>query len=379
MFKKITSLLLALALTLTCAPALAMAMVTYSSTDDAAAIYSMAAGNGCFYTLQSDSGNTFNLVRTAADTRASETLGSVIYPGDGDNAAAVSGLLDVNPGMIAVDGLFVSEGTLYGVCTATGESWKLLDDSGAFAPVASGLTLDLSGLCADEAGAHSRLYQTALFAQDGYLCWRGLDGNTGAFSGGRISLSTGEKLAFAVPDLYDLCAYKDGKAIGRIFSMTTAIDQNTGTYATASEFGAIDLATGAYEKLGELTSDGTLGVLGISGLQYTAPNDTLYYGNGSVVNGYTIGTGETRVSAYTGEGIMGTMNGRAAASVPGYYAVSSNGLTIYALDTDAVKKGALRIFGEIGSDAHKSFAKNFPDIPTEVAGDYNSGLEALTN
>lgn len=96
----------------------------------------------------------------------------------------------------------------------------------------------------------------------------------------------------------------------------------------------------------------------------------------------TIATGETRTSAYTSEGMLGNLGGSQNAILVGgsyYLTGSSSGTILYALDTDAVKNGALRIFGEFGSDAHKSFAKNYPDIPVEVAAEYTTSLESLAN
>lgn len=96
--------------------------------------------------------------------------------------------------------------------------------------------------------------------------------------------------------------------------------------------------------------------------------------------GLDIKTGETRISAYTGEGMFGGYNTATTSLAGSYYLRRTyEGLDIYALDTDAVKDGALRIFGEFGGETHRTFRTNYPDIPVEVADEYTSNLEALTN
>ncbi len=372
--RKFLAALLALSLLLSAAGALAEA----ADESEALNIASIAPAGGVFYALNLPSGDALSLLLFDPQTRASESLGVVADGGAGVTEAQIAALLtDERP--VALNALFSDGETLYGLCVATGTAYTLLDASGAFMPAALPARLDTSDFIVGDGGDASILTISALFLQDGLLCYQLQDDTTGQrlVRIGSIDFATGEKREYPIEYANYLCAYEDGKALLTILDQSKIYDATTGTTRKSVEFGALDLRSGAYEALGSLTCEGDYGVLTFNGMSY-ASGSIFYMLNGKVY-GYDIASAQTRVSAYTGEGLTGGMNMRAHACVSGYYAQGGrDALVAYALDTEAVRKGALTIFGEYGTDAHKSFAKNYPDIPTDVAGNYQSDLESLT-
>ena len=382
--KKWIALLLTLCLLLTGTNALAEAVTVSTSAggvSDTTSVASLATLGGKLYLLYSDGRLTQMDPATRAETALGETLCTQyqLTASDVEDALAAG---DAN--LIPVEVLFTDQGKLYGMCIATGALYTLLDDTGAFSPVDTGVKLSTAALINNDAEA--KLTLTDLYAMDGMLYYIAMDDASGSMStvAGSLNLATGAQKTYATANLQNLSAYKDGKLLARRYDMTAlaTATSNDALAANQSEYGVFDPAADTFESLGTIQTSSLLGGYAISGMRYSAANDTLYYFSGSRIEGLTLATGETRVSAYTGEGMFGTMNGSSSiALIDGaYYAKGdATGWQLYALDTEAVKKGALRIFGEFGSDAHKSFAKNYPDIPTEVASDYTSDIEAIAS
>lgn len=375
--------MLTLCMLVSASGALATATVTVSSGSVGQSadtgVASLASVGGALYTLYQSGRLTLTDPATKAETELGAVFCSAGYGSAEDVNAA---LAQAEAGLVPADLLFVDQGALYGLCTPTGAVYALLDSTGAFAPVATGVTLDSKTLAS--AGGEGLLTVLDHCAQNGalYLVTRDDAAGSAATTVRSFNLSTGEAKTYAAANVQNLCPYKDGLLLARTFDMAALYTASSSGSIPASGYGTFDPATDTLAPLGEIKADGVLGGYAISGLVYSAANDTAYYISGSRVEGMTVATGETRTSAYTGEGMLGNLSGGVSTVLAdgGYYVMGdSTGRTIYALDTESVKNGALRIFGEFGSDAHKSFAKNYPDIPTEVATDYTSDIEAIAN
>lgn len=383
--KKWISLLLTFCLLLPGVSALATSVTVSEGSGGAAgdsqSLASLTAVGAMVYALYDD-GRV-----TAIDpaTRAETPLGQALCTVGMDTAAQVQTALEGAPeGEIPLDTLFADAGTLYGLCWETGALYTLLDASGAYAPADTGVTLDTAAMF--NADAQTRLTLADACAMDGTLYYIARDDAAGSLStvAGAVTLATGEAKAFATQNLQNFAPYRDGKLLARTYNMAAlaTITSNEDLAANQSEYGTFDPATDTFASLGTLEGSELMGGYAVSGLRYSAANDTLYYLSGSHVQGLTLADGQSRVSAYTSEGMFGSLNGNGFITLAdgGYYVTGgADGWQCYALDSDSVKQGALRIFGEFGSDAHKSFAKNYPDIPTEVASDYTADIEAIAN
>ncbi len=366
--------------------ALAMVVTTTTGTTTAVgadgeqpAVASMAAVGGTPYLLHPDG----RLTALDTQTRGETLLGNVFFSAGYMDSAALQGALTGDKAALTpVELLLVADGRLMGLCLANGVLYTLLDDTGAFAPAPATAMMDVAALRTADGSARLSVLDSCV--QDGkvYLLTRDDTSGQPATTLRSLDLVTGEAKAYAAQNLQDIEAYKDGMLLARRFDMNALYTASSQGSIPASEYGTFDPVADAFSPLGTFATDSLLGGYAISGTAYSAQNDTLYYISGSRIEGLTLATGEKRVSAYTSEGMFGTMGGSVnTAYVDGgfYLRGDVSGSQLYALDTEAVKNGALRIFGEFGSDAHKSFAKNYPDIPVEVAEDFTTDLESLAN
>lgn len=136
------------------------------------------------------------------------------------------GYLDEPPatqeGQARMDRLFTWQGEPYGLCSAAGEVWRLLDESGAFAPATvENLTLDVSSLIRknENAGYYSTAELNSFFCQDDWLYYTGLlygEGTPEAMAG-RISLATGQKQDFSCPKLSAFTPGENGQILALLY------------------------------------------------------------------------------------------------------------------------------------------------------------------
>ncbi|MEA4927863.1 MAG: extracellular solute-binding protein [Candidatus Limiplasma sp.] len=386
--KKWIALLLSLCLLLTGAPALAASVsVTTARSDGAsvageeasAGVASLASLNGTLYVLYTDG----RLAAVDPATKAETPLGELLYSQPYLTADEVASAQPADAAALTpAELLFIHQDTLCGLCAATGQVSTLLDASGAFAPQALPVTLQTAGLPGQ--GEQSKLTVLDACVLDGALYLLTRDDSAGNLATALASydLSTGAAHAYTVQNLQNIAPYQGGKLLARRYDMTTLQSVASADDLTDCDYGLFTPADDTYQSTAAFQTDNIMRGYAIGGMVYSPDNDTLYYANGSKLEGLTYATGAVRTSAYTSEGMLGgAMQTTAIAYVQGgYYAkADANGWQVIALDTDAVQKGALRIFGEFGSEAHQSFAKNYPDIPTEVASDYSYDIESLAN
>lgn len=329
-----------------------------------ATIGSIAGIGGQAYLLYSDG----RLARMDVKTREETTLGETVYTGQATTKSEYEERL--TDGKIAVE-LMASDGqTLYGLNLVTGEIFRLLNDVGDFSPLPV-VTASLSDVISFDNGKPMFDSICVLDAKL-YLCV--LSPSTMEYVLLGCDLATGAVTRSALKNVSGITAYRDGKLLCKQFDFSTLGDPNVKT-----SYYAYTPASDSLEALGDFVTEGELGGYGISGLAYDASADTLFYTSGSRVMAIDLASKTSRVSAYTGEGIISGMI-QVSAYVPGYYilAESTGTCKLLALDSDAVKQGALVIYGEMGGEAHKSFAKNYPDIPVDVSTKFSSDLETLT-
>lgn len=389
MMKRAVSVLLLLSLCLglvSSAGAVAISVmgggsVSYSGGygEDNKGIGSMAAVGDKLYLLYVNGKLTQYDLASSTDT----VMGECLYTGGISSAEALEGMRTEKPDAPAVNLLYTEEGELFGVCSATGERIRLLDVTGAFAPQKVEPKLDMSALMEKQDAEVYPLTPTSVTVQDGGLFVTTVSYSTGEMKrlAARIDLKTGESRVFTTQHINELLPWKNGKLLCRIYDDANAFNPETGE-ALIPEYGLFDPATDTYEKLGSFAvMNSTFGGMSVSGLCVDVEKEAMYYAAGSRIQEQKVSSTEAVVGAYTGEGMFGGFGGGQTLYVNGYYIIGSEyeGLKVYKIDTTAASKGALRIFGEFGSEAHKSFSQNYPEIPVEVASDYNSGLEALTN
>ena len=297
------------------------------------------------------------------------------------NTQYYSEVPQVEDGQVCMDRLFVWNGRVCGMCTPSGEVWTLLDDAGAYAPVkVEGLTLDTSGLIFQEEGQeyYSTVEVSSFFCEGDWLYYTGM-----VYSGtphsvaGRMSLTTGEKQDFACENLVSLTPVGDGTLMALVYDMSALYSATTQADLTKmAQYGIFDPEKDALGTLTDIPTDNDMGGYSTSGI--CVGNGTLYYLDGSRIAGIDLASGEKRLSAYTGGGVIA--NGGQTFYADGYYVMLNNysGMQVFKLDPEGIENGALTIFGEFGSDTHTKFVRNHPEIAVDVSGDYTSDIETLT-
>lgn len=346
--------------------------------DPAQAVQSLAAVGGAVYTLNA----LGKIGRYVPATRESSPVGACVMTQYMADDQAVAKALEVaGEGMIPLSWLFSDTDTLYGLCIATGQWYALLGEDGSYAPVMQEPKLDTRSLGRSQGAEYSSVSVNGLFARDGYLYYTALSYESGiSYRAGRINLDTGEDQPFSTPFINQMIPWKDGALLCLVFDQMNALNSSTGEMESP-QYGILDPQKDAFTALGQLPKgESTFGGF-VSGLCGDPAQDMLYYSTGGRVMGLNLTTGETHISAYSGEGMLGGFSTDAQAQwVDGYYVKKTqDGLVRYELDSEAMAAGALRIFGEMGGEAHKSFLANYPDIPVDVATDYTIKLEDLTS
>lgn len=378
MTRKALSLLLALTLLLCSLPGWAAGMVvsvavggsSISVDDDDVVTSATNVGSTLYLLYQSGA-----VATRPVDKNEPTVLGEVL------NTQYYSEVPQVEDGQVCMDRLFVWNGRVCGMCTPSGEVWTLLDDAGAYAPVkVEGLTLDTSGLIFQEEGQeyYSTVEVSSFFCEGDWLYYTGM-----VYSGtphsvaGRMSLTTGEKQDFACENLVSLTPVGDGTLMALVYDMSALYSATTQADLTKmAQYGIFDPEKDALGTLTDIPTDNDMGGYSTSGI--CVGNGTLYYLDGSRIAGIDLASGEKRLSAYTGGGVIA--NGGQTFYADGYYVMLNNysGMQVFKLDPEGIENGALTIFGEFGSDTHTKFVRNHPEIAVDVSGDYTSDIETLT-
>lgn len=193
---------------------------------------------------------------------------------------------------------------------------------------------------------------------------------------GRIPLTGGASQLFEVPNVTSACPYQDGRLALFLFDMSALYTGGDSLDDLPASLALYDPETGTLGTEWPVTTDSQIDVYNLRG--FCSDGQKVYYMEGSRIMGVDPTTGESRIAAYTGEGRYGGSAYGTVLCEGGYYITANSGLNQYLLNSPSLEKGALRIFGENGSDTHRNFAKAHPEISVEVAGDYSNDLETLT-
>ena len=307
--------------------------------------------------------------RTATDATLAD-LGALT------DASDFADMSEVKEGETPVDHLFGWNDALYGFCLIDGSWYKLLNDAGELAPQKQEQALTLLSAPYEQ----GNVQLTGAFAQGDWLYLSGNDYTSSmpSFSY-RVNLQTGERKDFATKNIYRLAPWGDGLLACYLYDITIAMTAASNEALQAPvTFGLFDPEKDQMTTSFSVTVDNVLGGYAVSGVCGGA--NAIYYACGSRVYGVDMVTGEQRTSAYTGEGMYGSIGaaGQTMYLDGCFVTVANNSLSVLSLDTEAVKQGALRIFGEFGGKTHKAFVKAHPEIPVDVSGDYTSDIDALT-
>ncbi|NLO84091.1 MAG: carbohydrate ABC transporter substrate-binding protein [Clostridiales bacterium] len=310
-----------------------------------------------------------NITTRTAPSRDETLLGIVNqYVMDGDELT-----MDV-----LISQLFGYEGKLYGLNADDGTLFVLANELGEYAPVRQDLVLDASGLSYDMGEYSSMLNIKNLFTQDTWLYYTGeLYGEGQEYKAGRISLETGEHKAFSSVGLKELAPYKDGNVLALIFDENATNTSSLSGYAeNLAQIAVFNPQNESLQNPIVLETDTTMGGLYTSNL--CSAGDQAYYFDGARIKGLDLETGDIRISAYTGDGEYSGMSLKSC-YVDGYlFSYDYYGMTSRKLDHDNLKDGALVIFGDGGSEPHKTFSKNYPDIPVDLSSSNSTDLDFLT-
>lgn len=303
MTRKALSLLLALTLLLCSLPGWAAGMavravggVSIAVDDDDAVTAATNVGSTLYLLYQSGA-----VATRPVDNNELTVLGEVL------NTQYYTEAPETEEGRARMDRLFVWDGRVYGMCTPSGEVWTLLDDTGAFAPAkVEGLTVDTSGLIRKEEGEEysSTVELSSFFCEGDWLYYTGMVymGTPYAVAG-RMSLETGEKQDFACENLLSLAPVGDGTLMALVYDISALYSATTQVDLTqAAQYGLFDPEKDAVASLADLPTDNTMGGYSTSGI--CVGNGTLYYMDGSRIAGIDLATGEKRLSAYTGGGMV---------------------------------------------------------------------------
>lgn len=376
MLRKLICAMMALVLAFGCTAASAASVMVIGgvSTSDGNAmnIASMTAVGDTLYVLTDEGGVYTRPVGKEEYDALGEVTNSRWY-----NDAST--LPEENP---AFDRLFAMDGAPYAVCSATGAVYRLLNDAGEFAPVKrEGPALDMSDMMSvdDGQGYVSQLQESSFFYQDGWLYYAGMLHNssgTPEMRAGRISLETGKKQRFKTQALSCLAPGEDGAVWALVYDQTALYSVSSADLTAQAQYARFDPEADALIDPKPIPTENTMGGYAISGL--VAGNGSLYYMDGSHVMGLDTATGETRLSAYTGQGMYGSSSGQRLFADGWYVTGDYSGVNVYMLDSESLKNGALTIFGESGSETHRAVLKQHPELSVDVAGEYTNDIEKLT-
>ena len=275
--------------------------------------------------------------------------------------------------------LIVWRDQLYLLNPYTQKWYSLLNEQGELEMKEQSAQLDLDVMMEKDGDYSYPMSTNARFVMGDWLYFVGntYSGGTSNTCFGRVSLTGEASQMFEVENLTNACVYEDGKLAlflcdrSALYTGEASVDQLTATLAI------FDPESGTLGTEWPVTSDNQMGVYNLRG--FCSDGDKVYYQDGSRIMGIDPKNGEIKIAAYTGAGMYGG-GGTTALCENGYYVTDGNsGLSAYLLNSPSLEKGALRIFGETGSEAHQKFVKAHPEISVEAAGDYASDLETLTH
>ena len=145
---------------------------------------------------------------------------------------------------------------------------------------------------------------SSFFCEGDWLYYTGMvySGTPHAVAG-RISLETGEKQDFACENLVSLTPVGDGTLMALVYDMSALYSATTQADLTKmAQYGIFDPEKDALGTLTDIPTDNDMGGYSTSGI--CVGNGTLYYLDGSRIAGMDLASGEKRLSAYTGGGMV---------------------------------------------------------------------------
>ncbi len=274
--------------------------------------------------------------------------------------------------------LIVWRDQLYLLNPYTQKWYSLLNEQGELEMKEQSVRLDLEVMMEKDGDYSYPMSTNARFVMGDWLYFVGTtySGGTNETCFGRVSLTGEASQMFEVENVINACVYEDGKLALFLCDMSALYTGEASPSDMTATLAIFDPESGTLGTEWPVTSDNQMGVYNLRG--FCSDGDKVYYQNGSRIMGIDPKTGEIKIAAYTGAGMYGG-GGTTALCENGYYVTDGNsGLSAYLLNSPSLEKGALRIFGETGSEAHQKFVKAHPEISVEAAGDYASDLETLT-
>lgn len=358
MKKQIIAFALSLILTLS-----TMASATATEVQDERYIPSVVAIGSQLYLLDIDGRLTTRTIASSEETLLA-------------NVGLVSGIFDEN--RVRVDVLFEQEGKLFGFDFRMGTLFELVNAEGEYAPMKQDVVLDISAMYVDRGEFFTLMHPSSVFARDGWLYYTVADSNTDhQVNRGRISLTTGENTAFRTEAIKELAPYQEGKLLALIYDDSELFtDFLPFDYKdNLASIGIFDPETDTLGPTISLETDETIEGIYITSICYE--DDRLYYRDSARVMCMDLATGEKHVSAYTGDSSYSSFNEKAC-SINGHYIVYGyEGIKVLKLDSEFLSDGALMVYGEYGTNMHKTFAKNYPEIPVDIGSNTTLDLETL--
>lgn len=261
---------------------------------------------------------------------------------------------------------------VYGLNQWTGELTRLVDENGAVS-IAPFAKMDFSVLRSNNAETMGFVdIRTPVLTGDAlYFLSTDYQSEKAQNTFYAFDVKSGKASSFSAPMVKSLSAYRDGLLLCKYYDDENAWNEETGEFAPM-KLAALNPITGETRELLTLEKSDAYGV------RYRADTDTIYYGVGSMLRSIAGLSSPSKASAYLPSSMWEDQN--ACLLEGGNYAIADySGVVIRALDMPEMAKGALTIYGEYGSEAHRAFVSEHPEISVMASNSFYQNLEAFTS
>ncbi len=263
------------------------------------------------------------------------------------------------------DVLFLYQDILYGLNVTLHEAKPLWDLANSVMPDRDPLAINCDLLIEKDGEYSYSVYVKATYLQDDYLYFVA-EGYMPTYHSiiGALSLTGGENKVFQTEHIASLSPIGDGTFLALLMDQEqfyTAYDPSE----ISASYGIFDPQTDTLLSETPLVLENPSMIYQLSSLCYA--DGTIYYVLGGNIMSIDMATGAQTLCAYTGQAYLDISN----MIIADHYAVMSgyNGVRRYLLNSPELEKGALRIYGEYGSEAHQSYLREHPEAVIDLSVD----------
>ena len=238
--------------------------------------------------------------------------------------------------------LIVWRDQLYLLNPYTQKWYSLLNEQGELEMKEQSVRLDLDVMMEKDGDYSYPMSTNARFVMGDWLYFVGTtySGGTSNTCFGRVSLTGEASQMFEVKNVINACVYEDGKLALFLCDMSALYTGEASPSDMTATLAIFDPESGTLGTEWPVTSDNQMGVYNLRG--FCSDGDKVYYQDGSRIMGIDPKTGESKIAAYTGEGMYGGNSYGNVLCEGGYYITAGSGLNQYLLNSPSLEKGALR-------------------------------------